>query len=234
METNVSKNERLISGVGGGLLALSGLRRGGPLGLLLAAAGGYLVFRAASGHDPAYAAAGMNTASGAATSSKPIFVEHSVVVARPAKDVYAYWRKLENLPQHHEPPRKRHGTRRAPFALGCQGAPRHARGVGSRDRERQAGRAHRLALPAGCDGGQRRQRAVREPADGSTRVHVALSYRPPAGQLGAAVAKLFGEEPSQQIADDPPELQGGLRGRRDERRRLGGHGNHGRNARQGQ
>ena len=37
---------------------------------------------------------------------------------------------------------------------------------------------------------------------GSTRVHVALSYRPPAGALGAAVAKMFGEEPSQQIAED--------------------------------
>ena len=38
--------------------------------------------------------------------------------------------------------------------------------------------------------------------NGSTRLHVALSYRPPAGPLGAAVAKLFGEEPSQQIAED--------------------------------
>lgn len=38
--------------------------------------------------------------------------------------------------------------------------------------------------------------------NGGTRVHVALSYRPPAGALGAAVAKLFGEEPSQQIAED--------------------------------
>jgi uncharacterized membrane protein len=33
-------------------------------------------------------------------------------------------------------------------------------------------------------------------------VRVVLSYDPPAGRLGAAVAKLLGEEPSRQIEDD--------------------------------
>ena len=47
---------------------------------------------------------------------------------------------------------------------------------------------------------------------GSTRVHVALSYRPPAGALGAAVAKLFGEEPSQQIAEDLQKFKGTFEG----------------------
>jgi uncharacterized membrane protein len=40
------------------------------------------------------------------------------------------------------------------------------------------------------------------PAGRGTEVRVQLQYRPPAGRLGAAVAKLFGEEPNQQIADD--------------------------------
>ena len=40
-------------------------------------------------------------------------------------------------------------------------------------------------------------------ADGTgTDVRVVLSYDPPAGKLGAAVAKLLGEEPSKQVADD--------------------------------
>jgi uncharacterized membrane protein len=33
-------------------------------------------------------------------------------------------------------------------------------------------------------------------------VRVVLSYEPPAGRLGAAVARLFGEEPSRQVRDD--------------------------------
>jgi uncharacterized membrane protein len=43
-----------------------------------------------------------------------------------------------------------------------------------------------------------------EPAPGGrgTVVRVDLEYYPPAGVIGAAVAKLFGEEPAQQIHED--------------------------------
>jgi uncharacterized membrane protein len=40
------------------------------------------------------------------------------------------------------------------------------------------------------------------PGGRGTELVVALHYSPPAGMLGAAVAKLFGEEPGQQIAGD--------------------------------
>ena len=40
------------------------------------------------------------------------------------------------------------------------------------------------------------------PADQGTEVYVELRYAPPAGALGAVVAKLFGEEPGQQVGDD--------------------------------
>jgi uncharacterized membrane protein len=38
--------------------------------------------------------------------------------------------------------------------------------------------------------------------DGSTEVKVSLQYLPPAGVVGATVAKLFGEAPDQQLEDD--------------------------------
>jgi len=43
-----------------------------------------------------------------------------------------------------------------------------------------------------------------QPAPGGkgTEIHVELKYKPPAGKLGAMIAKLFGEEPEQQIDDD--------------------------------
>ena len=40
------------------------------------------------------------------------------------------------------------------------------------------------------------------PGGRGTEVHVELRYSPPLGALGAVVAKLFGEEPNQQLADD--------------------------------
>jgi len=42
-----------------------------------------------------------------------------------------------------------------------------------------------------------------EPAPGgATRVRVRFQYDPPAGRLGAGVARLFGEEPTIQVRDD--------------------------------
>jgi len=202
METNVSQNERMISAVGGGLLALAGLRRGGFGGLLLTALGGYLVFRGASGHDPAYAAAGMNTAGAGANTSKPIFVEHSIVVDKPTQDVYAYWRKLENLPKimsHLESvteldERRSRWVAKAPLGMSVEW---EAEIVNDKPGERIGW--HSLPGATVDNAGSVQFESL---PGGQTRVHVALSYRPPAGQLGAAVAKLFGEEPSVQIADD--------------------------------
>ena len=36
----------------------------------------------------------------------------------------------------------------------------------------------------------------------ATEVRVVLRYEPPAGKVGAAVARLFGEDPSRQVAED--------------------------------
>jgi uncharacterized membrane protein len=40
------------------------------------------------------------------------------------------------------------------------------------------------------------------PGDRGTEVHVSLTYSPPGGAVGALVARVFGEEPGQQISDD--------------------------------
>jgi uncharacterized membrane protein len=59
---NVGPNERAASMAGGALLAGFGVSRMGLCGLLLAALGGALVYRGATGRCHAYAAAGVNTA----------------------------------------------------------------------------------------------------------------------------------------------------------------------------
>ena len=221
METNVGQQGRIISGAAGGLLALLGARQRGPIGLLLAAAGGYLVYRAATGNDPV-----MQVTGGGAVASKPIFVEHSVVIDRPASQVYEYWRKLENLPNvmsHLESvtvldDRRSRWVAKAPLGSHVEW---EAEIVNDKPGERigwhslpgatvdNAGSVQFEALAGGHQGSAQSSGNQAAGAaggvnlnSGSTRVHVALSYRPPAGPLGAAVAKMFGEEPSQQIAED--------------------------------
>jgi hypothetical protein len=41
-----------------------------------------------------------------------------------------------------------------------------------------------------------------DPVPGGTKVRVSLQYNPPAGALGAAVAKLFGQDPKKQVSAD--------------------------------
>ena len=176
METNVGQQGRIISG----------------------AAGGYLVYRAATGNDPVMQVTG----GGSAVSSKPIFVEHSVVIDRPAQQVYDYWRRLDNLPHimsHLESvtvldDRRSRWVAKAPLGSHVEW---EAEIVNDKPGERIGW--HSLPGATVDNAGSVQFESL---AGGSTRVHVALSYRPPAGPLGAAVAKMFGEEPSQQIAED--------------------------------
>jgi uncharacterized membrane protein len=41
-----------------------------------------------------------------------------------------------------------------------------------------------------------------EEAPGGTKVTVLLAYTPPAGVIGALIAKMFGEEPNQTVKED--------------------------------
>ncbi len=59
---NVGQNERVLSLIGGGALALYGLSRRSPAGLATALLGGYLAYRGYTGRCPVYEALGIDTA----------------------------------------------------------------------------------------------------------------------------------------------------------------------------
>lgn len=95
---NVGRRERMASLVGGGALALYGLTRGSLGGLLMAAAGGGLLYRGASGHSQVYDAMGVDTSRGEASLTE-IRISEAITIDRPRGEVYAFWRDLKNLPQ---------------------------------------------------------------------------------------------------------------------------------------
>ncbi|MGV3657794.1 MAG: SRPBCC family protein [Chitinophagaceae bacterium] len=95
---NVSNNERIVSAAVGAFLLSSGLNNlfSSPLsGLVKTALGGVLLYRGASGHCPVYSSMG-KTKNVSQTSA--INIRTSLVVNKPKDEVYAFWRKLENLP----------------------------------------------------------------------------------------------------------------------------------------
>ena len=132
-----------------------------------------------------------------------ITVQQRVTVNRPPEEVYAFWRNFENLPrfmQHLEEVRvldgrRSHWTARAPAGTSVSWA---AETTDDRPNELIAWRSAEGAdVP-----NEGEVRFVRAAGGRGTEVHVRLRYEPPAGKLGALVAKLFGEEPTQQVAGD--------------------------------
>ena len=183
--------------------------------MLLGALGGYLVYRGVSGHCELYNALGIDTGSRptrrpyAVSQHQGVHVEESMTINRSPEDLYDFWRHFENLPQfmsHLEsvktlPNGTSHWRAKGPAGLDVTW---DAEIVGDKRGELISWRSlpHSTVANAG---------AVRfKEVAGGTEVEVKLTYNPPAGRLGAAVARLFGEAPSLQIRDDLNRLKTSL------------------------
>jgi uncharacterized membrane protein len=214
-QANISEAERWTSLIGGGALAVYGLFQRSGTGAALAALGGSLIHRGATGHCYLYEALGVTSApggQGAATTSVPyelgIRVDHSITINRPRQEVYDFWRNLENLPRfmRHLQSVKvldgdcSHWVATAPAGRTVEwDAVIHCESSG----ERVAWRS----LP-GADVDNAGAVLFRDaPGGRGTEVKVELQYNPPAGMIGAVFAKFFGEEPGQQIAEDMRRLK---------------------------
>lgn len=197
---NVGDAERWASAISGGAVALYGLTRSSLPGLALGAAGGALVYRGLSGQCSVYRSLGVSTANNAASGVK---VQQTTTVDKPVEELYRFWRNFENLPRfmrHLESVRttgdqRSHWVAKAPLGQTVEWD-------AELDQERENELIGWRSLP-GAD--IVNVGSVRfSPATGGrgTVVAVELEYSPPGGAVGATVAKLFGEEPSQQVDDD--------------------------------
>ncbi|MFJ8589236.1 SRPBCC family protein [Streptomyces sp. NPDC093595] len=139
---------------------------------------------------------------GAAGKEKaPMEVHASITVNRPRSEVYRYWHDVTNLPTfmtHLDSVEyddgHTHWKARGPMKRTVEW---DAEVVEDRPDEL-------IAWRSTAGGGVDNAGTVRfsdAPGDRGTELHVDLSYRPPAGKAGAAVAKLFGEHPEQQVRD---------------------------------
>ncbi|MBD0331617.1 MAG: DUF2892 domain-containing protein [Chitinophagaceae bacterium] len=95
---NVSWNERLISSTIGAFLLSGGLRgitKNPFKALVRTALGGYLLYRGASGHCAVYNSMGKTKG---VSHTDAINIRTNLIVNKPKDEVYSFWRKLENLP----------------------------------------------------------------------------------------------------------------------------------------
>ncbi|MFL5741000.1 MAG: SRPBCC family protein [Flavisolibacter sp.] len=95
---NVGQGERIASAAIGGWLLASGLNSllKNPInGLVKTALGGYLLYRGASGHCAVYSSLGKTKG---ISQTPAINIRTGLIVNKPKEEVYSFWRKLENLP----------------------------------------------------------------------------------------------------------------------------------------
>ena len=130
-------------------------------------------------------------------------VTKSITVARPRNEVYAFWRDFENLPRfmkNVESVENLGGGRSHWRAKGVAGTDREwdAELVEDRPNQRISWRTIHSADHLRHAGTV----SFLSSGDSATEVRVDLEYDPPGGKLGESIARLFGEEPGQQIEED--------------------------------
>lgn len=209
-EMNISRAERAISIGAGAVLAALGIRQRSIPGYISAGLGGLLVYRGVRGHCPAYQALGIDTSERGQARPEDYFergvhVKQSYTIRRSPYELYQFWRNFENLPQfmsHLESVRVLDERRSHWVAK----APRLAGGQVEWDAEIINDEPASVIAWRSLDGADVPNtgsvRFVPAAADQGTEVHVTIEYLPPAGQVGRLLAKLFGEEPQQQIRED--------------------------------
>lgn len=204
---NVGVAERWVSLLGGSALIAAGLLRRSWSGALLTLGGGALLLRGVSGMCPLYRTLGISTARriDVQRGVKGIKIEKSIIVNKAPEELYRFWRNLENLPRFMDhlqavrviDERRSHWIAEAPAGIRMEW---DAEIIKEED-------GHMIAWRSLENADVKNAGSVyfeREPGEmeAGTRVRVILNYEPPAGRLGATIAKLFGEEPSRQIEED--------------------------------
>jgi uncharacterized membrane protein len=218
---NVGRVERWLSMVAGGALAAYAVQRREVPGGAAAIAGAALLYRGATGHCDIYQALGINRADlktarekgtgnvadrGSDTRAqlgglRGIHVEESVSIDRPLPELYRFWRNFENLPQfmqHLDAVSVReegisHWVAKGPAGMRVEWDARIINEVENKVIGWQSLEGSMISTAGSVN--------FDEDPHG-TRVTVHLQYNPPGGRLGAAVAKMFGEEPNQTIRED--------------------------------
>jgi len=187
---------------GGSALVAYGLRRHSIPGYLLALAGGDLVYRGAVGNGHLSDLVLRKKTDEELPYGHGIKLQESVVVNKPAQQLYQFWHDFENLPlfmRHIESievqSKKRSQWRvKGPFGR-----------IFEWDAEMIADRPNEMIGWRSLEGSQvDHAGSVRfEPVHGeSTKVIVSLQYNPPAGTAGAMIGKLLGANPRRHIKEE--------------------------------
>jgi uncharacterized membrane protein len=195
MQQNWSPATRLLTTVGGGLFLLRGLGRGGITGLLMAAFGGIVGLRGATNME-------VSRLLGRSGRDQGIDIQKAINVNAPVEQVYDFWTKFENFPRfmaHVQEVRPLGNNRWHWVVKGPANMPVDWTAFVTDQVENKLlawkSEKEQMVESSGVVQFQTNE-------SGGTRVTVRMSYNPPAGVFGHAVAAIFGVDPKQAMDED--------------------------------
>jgi uncharacterized membrane protein len=197
-QQGMTDTEKWASIVGGSAMVLFGLQQRSLRGVLTAIAGGGLAYHGATADKSL-----TEKVTEAVGLEKALKVEKTVTINKPIEELYNYWHNFENLPtfmKHVQSVRvidekRSHWVANAPLGQSVEW-----------DAEIIKDEPNHLIAWASVENADVDNsgfvRFTKAPGDRGTEVKVVMEYSIPGGRVTAALAKLFGEEPEQQIGDE--------------------------------
>jgi uncharacterized membrane protein len=195
MRSSWSPTARLLAGVSGTGLALYGVGRRGPVGLVTGVSGVGLVARGVTNLE-------MRRLLGLGARRPAVTVRKSLNVQAPVTRVYEFWSAIERFPSFMT--NVRHvrdlgGGRSRWTVAGPAGIPVEWEAVITK---RVANEELAWETVPGSTVEHSGRVLFLPNASGGTRIDVHLSYAPPAGAVGHGIAWLFGADPKAEIDAD--------------------------------
>lgn len=184
---NVSNRERIVSAAIGTYLLTRGLKKFSIIKTLL---GGYLVYRGASGHCPAYSAMQRSKYT---DRQESVNIKTTLTVNKPRQEVYEFWRKLENLPlfmTHLNSVRELDSTR-SHWEAKIPGNVVNISWDAEIVKENDGSLISWKSLPGATVENAGKVDFSDALGGEGTELNVMITYRPPAGQVGSGLAWLL-------------------------------------------
>ena len=202
MDENWAPGPRLLAGAGAMTLALYGLRWHGIMRLAAIAGGTALLVRTAA-NKPLRTLAGKSGPNG-------IDIQKTIHINAPVEKVYEFLSNYENFPQFMRNIRsvqvfadgRSHWIVAGPLGSSIEWDAMTTR----TDPNSLIEWSTIVGSPVEHAGTIK----LDSTGDGTTRVHIRMSYNPPAGALGHVVAKLFGADPKSEMDEDLMRLKSAL------------------------
>ncbi|HEY4335945.1 MAG TPA: SRPBCC family protein [Puia sp.] len=188
ISANIKEKERAVSVIAGSLLMYYMLKKH-KTDALLTVAGGFLIYRGLSGHCPLRSLKDRSFAS----TGENINVRTHVLVNRPREEVYAFWRKLENLNlfMEHVEHIREIGDRLSTWKIKIPG------GLGSLEweaeivKEEEGSEISWHSKPGSSIENAGKINFTDTAAKGTTRIDALISYRAPFGRIGEGISRLL-------------------------------------------